>query len=390
VRRTALACVVLLLMGALLGGCVGSEAPTFVPRPDSSSANASAATILAPCGPAPSDWPADKAAGLEAACHPTLPPLTGTPIPWLDSPYTGPQVTPSPSVDLESAYGSCDLSQVRLAFEGWTTEDVLGSVGWVVARTTGAQACLLHGVAKTELLDARGTVLSAGVPGDGPLGPALLQPQLAPPDAAPSDGPLGPQFVPGYGYEEVRVSGFCGLASPAAVLRVTLDGQQPVMLPVPPLPASGCSAGGNVVLDWPFLSAQSLQPRILPPSWLLSQAEFPTPATVGQAMHFTVALQNQNDLPISLDPCPIYTLRYALIDSGGSAVSETALEYILNCAGMKQIGPQSTLDFEMQLTVPADTPLGDSLVVWWWLGTSDNTAAPPMVKQPIPLVAPKA
>jgi hypothetical protein len=67
-----------------------------------------------------------------------------------------------------------------------------------------------------------------------------------------------------------------------------------------------------------------------------------------------------------------------------------AFEYTLNCAGIKQIGPQSTLGFEMQLTIPADTPLSDSLVVWWWLGTSDYTAAPPMVKQPISLVAPKA
>jgi hypothetical protein len=320
-----------------------------------------------------------------------LPPLTGTPIPWLDSPYTGPQITPSPSVDLESAYGSCDLSQVRLAFEGWGTQDVPGSVSWVVARTTGTRACLLHGLAKTDLLDAGGAVLATGAQGDGPLGPALLQPQLAaPPDAAPSGGPLGPQLIPGYGYEEVRVSGFCGLASPAAALRVTLDGQPPVMLTVPPLPASGCSAGGDVVMDWPFLSAESSQPKILPPSWLFTQAEFPAKAIVGQAMQFTVALQNHEGLPVSLDPCPIYTLRYALIDSGGREVGETALEYALNCAGIKQIGPQSTLGFEMQLTVPADTPLSDSLVVWWWLGTSDYTAAPPMVKQPISLIAPKS
>jgi hypothetical protein len=91
-----------------------------------------------------------------------------------------------------------------------------------------------------------------------------------------------------------------------------------------------------------------------------------------------------------LDPCPIYTMRDALFDSGGREVSETALEHTLNCAGTKQIGPQSALGFEMQLTVPADTPLGDSLVVWWWLGTSDYTAAPPMIKQPILLVAAKS
>ena len=35
-------------------------------------------------------------------------------------------------------------------------------------------------------------------------------------------------------------------------------------------------------------------------------------------------------------------------------------------------------------------PLGDSLVVWWWLGTSDYTAAPPTIKQPISLVAPNS
>jgi hypothetical protein len=389
VRRTALACIVL-LAALLPGGCVGSGAPTFVPRQDSPSANMSAATILAPCGPAPDDWPAEKAAGLAAACNPTLPPLTGTPIPWLNSPYTGPHITPGPSVDLESAYGPCDLSQVQLTFEGWETQDVPGSEGWVVARTTGARACLLHGVAKIELLDSGGAVLFTGVQGDGPLGPALLQPQLAPPSLAPSGGPLGPQFMPGYGYEEVRVSGFCGLASPAAAVRVTLDGQTPVLLTVPPPPASGCSSGSDVVQDWPFLSAESPQPKILSPSWLFTQAELPTQATVGQTMHFTVALQNHKDLAVSLDPCPVYTLRYAQIDSGGQEVGETALEYTLNCAGIKQIGPQSTLGFEMQLTVPADTPLSDSLVVWWWLGTSDYMAAPPMVKQPISLVAPKS
>jgi hypothetical protein len=30
----------------------------------------------------------------------------------------------------------------------------------------------------------------------------------------------------------------------------------------------------------------------------------------------------------------------------------------------------------MQFNVPADTPLSDSLVVWWWLGTSDATDLP--------------
>jgi hypothetical protein len=57
------------------------------------------------------------------------------------------------------------------------------------------------------------------------------------------------------------------------------------------------------------------------------------------------------------------------------------------CAGIKQIGPHSTLGFETQLTVPPETPLTDSLVVWWWFGTSDNSAA--TVKQPMTLIAPK-
>lgn len=91
-----------------------------------------------PCAP-PSGWPAAKAAGLVAAGNPTLPPVTGTLIPWLDDPHTGRQITAGASADFDATYGQCDLSQLRLSFEGWGTEDTLGAVGWIVARSTGSK-----------------------------------------------------------------------------------------------------------------------------------------------------------------------------------------------------------------------------------------------------------
>ena len=324
-----------------------------------------------------------------AACNPTLPPVTGTPVPWLDDTYRGPQITPVATADLEAAHGRCDLSQLGLSFEGWDTGDTRGTVGWIVARTTGSETCLLKELAAVTLIDSAGQVMSTGEAGDGPNGPAVLAPGLTDPTSAPSLGPLGYELTRGYGYEEIRVSGFCDAGRTAAALGVTLHGRPEVRFTVPPLPASSCSTDiGQVVMDWPFRSLEAPLPTVLPASRLEATAVLPSEATIGQVMPFTVALQNHYDVPISLRPCPVYTISYALIDSNGQESNRTDREYTLNCNGIESVGPKAAVAFDMELTVPASTPATDSLVVWWWIGTSDN---PTMiyVKKPVRLVPPK-
>jgi hypothetical protein len=376
--RTMVAAMVLVAASA----CVGT-APTAHP-----SQPVSGPATYDPCA-VPSDAPPEKARLIEQACRPnTLPPLVGTPIPWLDAPYTGPQITPSPTVDLESTYPKCEVAQVELTFEGWSPDD-LGAIGWIVARTDGSKPCILSGLAQLVLVDGSGNALASGNEGDGPLGPALLRPGLPVPSAAPSPGPFGPRLTPGYGYEQFRVAGFCGSTSPAAAVAVSLPGRSAVTLSIPPLPESRCaSTMGDVLQDWPFLSVDAPQPTVLPASGLEAIPVLPVQAVVGQPMEFTIALKDYHAVPVSLVPCPVYTLRMMVLDPNGQEASTIEREYTLNCGTITSIEPDQSIAFQMRFTVPAGDPTADSIVLWWWLGTSDNPTAPPTVKQPIQLVAP--
>jgi hypothetical protein len=77
-----------------------------------------------------------------------------------------------------------------------------------------------------------------------------------------------------------------------------------------------------------------------------------------------------------------------VLDPNGQEVSTIEREYTLNCGTITSVEPGQSIAFQMRFIVPAGTPTADSIVLWWWLGTSDNPTAPPTVKQPIQLVAP--
>jgi hypothetical protein len=58
---------------------------------------------------------------------------------------------------------------------------------------------------------------------------------------------------------------------------------------------------------------------------------------VGQPFHFTVALQNDSVLPVSLDPCPVYTIQVTAAKGPHELASQTSHEYALNCDSVDKI-----------------------------------------------------
>ena len=376
--------LVVLMAVTLVGLASCVAAPDAVP----SSAPSSFA-IFDPCAVPSDDYPPDKLAAMQQICHATLPPVEGTPVPWLDAPYTGPRPTPTATIDLEVAYPRCSASDLDVTFAGWSTQNELGASGWIVARTKGSVACLIEGAPHVDLLDASEHVLGTGMEGDGSRTPAVLRPGLAPHPSGPlSDGALGPELTPGYAYGSISLYGFCDPAQAPAALDVTLPNGLHARLKLPPLPAATCHVvpSPNVV-DWWFESVDQPQPKVLPVSWLQPIVSLPEEAVVGQAMHFTVALQNDFAAPVTLEPCPAFTISVSFLMPPGKGDAQVIREYALNCAAVKTIPPKSAVAFDMQFDVPADTPLTDKLWLNWSLGPKEAINIG-VLTHPVVLVAP--
>jgi hypothetical protein len=367
---------------AALTGCVASSGA--VPTSALSSF-----AVYDPCAVPSGDYPPGKLEAMQQICHQTLPPVEGTSVPWLDAPYTGPRTTPTATVDVEATYPRCSALDLDLTFAGWNTEDELGADGWIVVRTKGSATCLIEGAPQVSLRDASGRVLATGMEGDGPRSPAVLRPGLAPHPPGPlPDGALGPELIPGYAYGEIRLSGFCDPAQAPATVDAVLPNGLHARLEVPPLPAATCQiTQAATVMDWWFESLDQQQPKVLPSSWLQPTVSLPEEAVVGQTMHFTVALQNNYAVPVTLEPCPAYTISVSFLTPVGKGGPQLVREYALNCAAVKTIPPKSAVAFDMQFDVPADAPLTDKLWLNWGLGTKEERNISPLV-HPVQLVAP--
>lgn len=368
-----------------LAGCVASPSATPAAVPSSFA-------VYDPCAVPSDDYPPEKLQAMQQVCHQTLPPVAGTPVPWLDAPYTGSRATPSPTVDVKAAYPSCSVTDLDVTFAGWSissTPEDPGAFGWIVARTKGSVTCVLDGEPLVKLLDGSGAVLATGTGGDGPMSPAVLRPGLAPASPTPpADGPLGSELLPGYAYGEFRVAGFCDPARQPATIDATLPNGAHLRLAAPPLPASGCLAGQAMhVMDWWFQSVDQPQPKVLPPSWLQPIVSLPEEAVVGQTMHFTVALQNDFGVPVTLEPCPAYTIGVSTLTPYGKGGPQVVREYALNCASVKTIPPNSAVSFDMQWDVPADAPLTDALWFNWSIGPKEQISVG-VLTHPVRLVAP--
>jgi hypothetical protein len=140
-------------------------------------------------------------------------------------------------------------------------------------------------------------------------------------------------------------------------------------------------------MDWWFESVDQPQPKVLPVSWLQPIVSLPEEAVVGQAMHFTVALQNDFAAPVTLEPCPAFTISVSFLMPPGKGDAQVIREYALNCAAVKTIPPKSAVAFDMQFDVPADTPLTDKLWLNWSLGPKEAINIG-VLTHPVVLVAP--
>jgi Protein of unknown function (DUF4232) len=365
-----------------LAGCVASSGSVPASAPSSFA-------VFDPCAVPSGDYPPGKLELMQQICHQTLPPVEGLTVPWLDAPYTGPRPTPTVTADVKAAYPRCSASDLDVTFAGWNTQDDLGAVGWIVARAKGSVTCLIEGAPQVSLRDASGSVLATGMEGDGSHAPVVVRPGLAPHSSGPlSDGALGPELAPGYAYGQIRLYGFCDPAHAPATVDATLPNGLHARLEVPPLPAATCQmAQAPSVVDWWFRSVDQPQPKVLPASWLQPIVSLPEETVVGQTMHFTVALQNDLAAPVTLEPCPAYTISVSLLTPVGKGGPQLVREYALNCAAVKTIPPKSAVAFDMQFDVPADVPLTDKLWLNWSLGPKEAINVG-VLTHPVRLVAP--
>jgi hypothetical protein len=364
--RKQLAAGLLVIAIAALIGCSAQASPP---------GSASQPIAYNPCAVPSMSYGPGKAEEMAGICKQTLPPASGTTVPWLDSPYSGSPAAPTPTLNLEALYAKCSSADLEVGFAGWTSGDLTDRAeGWLVIRTKGSVVCLLEGGPQVSLLDASGAVLGSGVGGDGPPPPAVLRPGLAKqPSAAPSNGPLGPELVPGYAYSSIDVSGYCDPVHPAAAIDVAFPDGTHFKFPVPTLPVASCtSIMGQLIGEGWFQSVDRPQPTTLPASSLQPIVSLPQRAVVGQVMHFTVALVNNYEVPISLDPCPGYTIRVTILTSSGHEDGQLVKAYTLNCGPVGTIAPKGSMSFDMQISIPADAPPSDDLQVDWWLGPPES------------------
>jgi hypothetical protein len=321
------------------------------------------------------EMPPEKQKAVQAAANWTMPPVQGTPIPWIDRAYTGPRSTATP--DPPAGLSECSAAQVQISFAGWNDQDELGSVGWVVARNTGSRACIITGPPHIDLVDGTGRTLATASGGDGATDPAVLRPALPPhPSGSLAWDALGKEYLPGYAYGEIRVSGFC---DSAATLRVELPNGARGDLAVPPQPSKRCVDGPGQATDWYFHSVEQSRPTTFSSEALVAYVWLPDEAVVGRPLNFTVALQNMTRLSISLDPCPSYAIGVTV--QGPKAIDSRSSDvYALNCDSAATIPAGSAVAFDMQAVVPADTPLVDTVYVSWTLGTLDRPSGTVIMK----------
>lgn len=129
-----------------------------------------------------------------------------------------------------------------------------------------------------------------------------------------------------------------------------------------------CSAPAILFVQPTDSAANSAEPAPVIPALQVSLA-LPQKAARGSTLSYTVTVSNSSTSALTLSPCPSYT---QVLNAAGMVMSEDTL--LLNCSAQNTIPPNSHLTFQMQSTIPADTPLGP-LKVSWQLQTADGAAS---------------
>ncbi len=150
---------------------------------------------------------------------------------------------------------------------------------------------------------------------------------------------------------------------PPSAARVTLPGGGG-NIDVPYNAVTTCAAPGAPSV----IGVQPFQPPLLPTikPWstvlliarilILGGAPGPLHARRGQVLRYSVQLRNASQQTLTFTRCPLFA--QVLAPDGSTSAG------MLNCAAAHAVAPGHAIRFEMRITVPGNSPLGDNGLLW--------------------------
>lgn len=99
----------------------------------------------------------------------------------------------------------------------------------------------------------------------------------------------------------------------------------------------------------------------------IDMVEVPERVVFGEDLRYVVELTNDSDVPVFMEPCPVY---YQAFGESGFAISRTSY---LNCDDAPpEIPPGDAVRFEMKLPVDDPEALHVDSSLIWYLGAPDG------------------
>jgi hypothetical protein len=253
-------------------------------------------------------------------------------VPWVDAPatYTPGSTAPAPTARPCTAADLSTTAGVAGQHLGISQEDAAN----VMVKNISGSRCTLSGTPVLVTTAGGGYQRVPAGNGSFPVGavvtPASINPQ--------QDAYV--QLA-----KTLACNGGTGPTQIARQLALTVGGAH---IPIPGLRLSG-TCPGVFVSPW-----FTWEPQPVSAFAALSGSIDVGPTAVrGQPLRYVVELTNTSDIPVPLDPCPVYF----------ESIAKDFHTYRLNCAP-GSIGPRQTVRFSMVLDLPADLPVGAAVVTW--------------------------
>jgi hypothetical protein len=266
-------------------------------------------------------------------------------IPWPPAP------APCASKDLAAIYGG----------GMGATGHIINSV---VLANAGKTACSLQGTPGLSLMSPNGSAVATRQVDSNPMdpvpaAPVVLQPGSAVPQPHAQVPGEGTFFFEWYDCPEQTVSvSSLVLALPGGGGRLAVSAGQPGP---GGLSSSRCddASQGHVLYVGPFQPTASNPPSPTPPAQLAVAIHAPATVVGGQRLRYQVTLTNVSGAPFHFDACPPY--REAMDTVPAKRVLGM---YQLNCEPVGTLASSGSVNFAMELDIPADAPTGPQELSW--------------------------